>query len=122
MLIFPMYLILQMHDCEFVKFYYDLNLKLINDEDFLVRLMERFVIDFVKRPVELVLHLINIKNQIFSDILFFIYENHVNLPNELSAVSSITAKLLLCMVKCRMSNAKNTNPCNFGKLLCLNFK
>lgn len=56
-----MYPILQMHDCEFVIFYYDLNLKLINDEDFLLRLMERFVIDFVIRPVELVLHLIKQK-------------------------------------------------------------
>lgn len=44
------------------------------------------------------------------------------LPNELSAVSSITAKLLLCMVKCRISNARKTKPCNLGRLLWRNFK
>ena len=45
-----------------------------------------------------------------------------NLPIELSELSSTTARLLLCIVRCWTTRPKKTKPCNLGKLLCRNFR
>jgi len=45
-----------------------------------------------------------------------------HIPNELSAVSSITASELLCIVKCRISKARKMKLCNLGKLLWRSFR
>lgn len=43
-------------------------------------------------------------------------------PKELREFSSMAAKLLLCIVKWRISKARKRNPWSFGKLLWRNFK